>query len=113
MRFARRVLGAYLFLGLASLGRGCWLDHARDRGYGLLAHGDSEQRVVDLMGHPDEEKGPPENVSWDGDDSISTNAGECVRECWYEMPLTFCGEAWTVGFDAKCRVVAKYHYVSP
>ncbi len=94
------------------LGYGLWLGHSRASGYERVERGDPEERVIGLLGRPDRTTGRPENVSWDEAD-IRTNAGECVRECWYADPITICGEEWTVGFDTRGRVVSKYHYVSP
>ncbi len=113
MRFARRVLVTCLLLGLAFLARGCWLGHSRARGYERVARGDSEERVVELLGTPDQTTGATDYVSWDDDYTTGSHDGECVGEYWYRRPLTTCGEEWKVGFDAKGKVVSKYHYISP
>lgn len=80
--------------------------------YEHVVRGVSETQVLASMGRPNRVTGVPQNVAWDGDDTIKVNQGECVKEFWYEPP-SITGEAYTVGFDLHGCVVAKYHYSSP
>ena len=56
-----------------------WRGHVYARGYAAVKRGDSETRVLELLGPPHGVTGPPENVAW-GEASIRRNDGECVRE---------------------------------
>jgi len=90
-----------------------WRVHSYSHGYDLVARGDADSRVVRLLGQPLRTTGRPRHVAWDTDDSVHDNGGECVREFWYSPPINICGEAWTIGFDERGKVVSKYHYISP
>ena len=83
------------------------------RGYAQVRQGDSEGKVLALLGRPYQITGRPDNVAWDSDETVRTNSGECVKEFWYAPPVSLIGEAWTIGFDDRSNVVSKYHYLSP
>jgi hypothetical protein len=72
--------------------------------------GDSEARVVALLGRPQEEKGSPWMFARGTNPFIVTvNSGECVREFVYHRP----GADWTtwhVGFSGNGRVVSSYGF---
>jgi hypothetical protein len=83
------------------------------RSYAEVKRGDSEARVLDLLGKPSKVSGPPSNISWDSDATLHPNKGECVREFWYVPPISIAGEEFTIGFDASSNVISKYRYESP
>ena len=90
-----------------------WKGYTCARAYDRVRQGDSEAAVRTLLGSPYKITGRPENVVWDSDATIRPNNGECIREFWYDPPISFTGEEWTVGFDVHSNVVSKYHYISP
>jgi outer membrane protein assembly factor BamE (lipoprotein component of BamABCDE complex) len=81
--------------------------------YAKIKQGDSETQVLKTLGTPLKKSGPPENISWDSDNSLRPNKGECVQEFWYVPPISIAGEEFTIGFDAHSNVVSKYRYESP
>jgi hypothetical protein len=83
------------------------------RSYAEIKQGNSEARVLELLGKPSKVSGPPSNISWDSDATLHPNKGECVREFWYVPPISIAGEEFTIGFDANSNVVSKYRYESP
>jgi hypothetical protein len=113
MRAVNATLLLILIVALSWFAHAAWLARRYDRGYPVVVRGDSERRVVALLGTPRSVSGPPENVAWDSETSIQKNDGTCVRVFWYPQPLDITGGSWTIGFDKQSRVVSKYHYQSP
>jgi hypothetical protein len=76
-----------------------------ERGYDQIAEGDSEQKVLDIMGKPSETK--------DCDDLRYSSNGQLSRECaeeyWYSSFME--ERIFVIGKNGK--VVAKWHSVSP
>ena len=74
------------------------------RGFAQIAEGDSEQKVLDIMGKPSETK--------DCDQLRYTNDElwrECAAEYWYFGFM----ENWILVIGKNGKVVAKWHDVSP
>lgn len=80
------------------------------RQFNAIVIGDSESRVVALLGAADvEETNAKPFLRY-----ASTGCeGSCSSRLWYENRLTFDIEAWSFDIDKNGRVVHKYHWVSP
>ena len=100
-----------LILPVALAGVWCWSIFAYLGPYERVALGDTESRVLTMLGKPDRVTGAPDNVAWGDDRTVRPNRGECVRVFWYIPPIAV--EQYTVGFDADAHVVSKYRYSSP
>ncbi len=78
-----------------------------------VARGDSEERVVALLGRPHRvinehsDKG-----SWESDKGIEYYDAESVKSFRY-VPFSISGEEYEVSFDSSGRVVSKFHITSP
>ena len=108
----RLALLAAFVLGATLIGYLVWLGYYRDTEYKLVNKGDSEAAVKEMLGTPFRVTASLRWISWDSQDSSRLNGGECVREFWYERPLSISGEMWTVGFDQNGKVVSKFYYPS-
>ena len=76
-----------------------------------IQRGDSESRVLRLLGRPDEVSGSPPEIMW-GQNPIGrrVNSGECVREFTYRRSGTRGHRSWHIGFDARSNVVSNYRW---
>ena len=78
-----------------------------------VARGDTEERVVALLGRPHRvinehsDKG-----SWESDKRIEYYDAESVKSFRY-VPFSITGEEYEVSFDSSGRVVSKFHITSP
>ena len=78
-----------------------------------VGHGDSEQRVMELLGTPHSvEAWQSEQASWESDHKIEYYNAE-VKERFRYLPLSFSGEEYCVGFDHTGHATSKYHISSP
>jgi hypothetical protein len=83
------------------------------RSYEGIKKGDSETQVLKSLGAPSKISGSPVNISWDSDETVHPNKGECVREFRYVPPVSVAGEEFSIGFDTRSNVISKYRYESP
>jgi hypothetical protein len=78
-----------------------------------VARGDTEDRVVALLGRPHRiimehsDKG-----SWESENKIEWFDAESVKDFRY-VPLSITGEEYEVSFDSSGCVVSKLHITSP
>src|SRR5262245_15028077 len=105
--FKRGILGLVILI-LAIGGAYAWnsLSAPRrwKRGFTQIAEGDSEQKVVDIMGKPSEAKSC--------DELRYTNEKlwrQCSEEYWYSGFM----EEWIFVIGKNGTVIAKWHSVSP
>ena len=75
---------------------------------GKIRHGDSEARVLELLGRPDETSGPPFCIRWGLNPIMVVHSGECVREFTYHRGRG--DKSWHVGFDAHSNVISNYRW---
>ncbi len=78
-----------------------------------VARGDSEDRVVTLLGRPHRvitER--TEKVSWESERHIDWYDAECVKQFRY-IPFSITGEEYGIGFDSSGHAVSKFHITSP
>lgn len=92
-----------------------YVDYRYSEGFEKITPGDSEQRVIALMGRPGKNtmKLKPSDT-WDGEPL--TNVGlsptaRAVKYYWYTPGLF--AQSYYIGFDDIGMAVSKYHYSSP
>lgn len=99
------IVGTLLLLGaVATYGWASLPDGSRwQQGYPQIAEGDSEEKVLEIMGKPTEIR--------DCHPRSSGNSlwHKCAEEYWY---LTFM-QSWGVMIGKDGKVIAKWHNVSP
>ena len=81
--------------------------------FNQVQHGDSEDRVVNLLGRPHRvvvER--TTNAPWESESKIDWKQAESVKEFRY-IPFSITGEEYVVGFDNSGRAVSKFHISSP
>jgi len=78
-----------------------------------VERGDSEERVVALLGRPHRVKAErAAKVSWESKHHVDWYDAECVKEFRY-IPLSITGEEYGIGFDSSGHAVSKFHISSP
>src|SRR5260370_38975207 len=78
-----------------------------------VVRGDSEDRVVGLLGQPHRVTTlRSDKVSWESQHTIEGYDAECVKQFRY-LPWSITGERYRVGFDPSGHAVSKYHLSSP
>ena len=88
-------------------------DWRYERPFNRVLHGDSEDRVVSLLGRPHRivvERFT--NAPWESDGKIDWNKAESVKQFRY-VPFSITGEEYAIGFDNSGRTVSKFHITSP
>jgi hypothetical protein len=78
-----------------------------------VAGGDSEERVVALLGRPHRVVVEwSAKASWESEHTIDWYDAESVKEYRY-VPFSITGEEYGVGFDSSGHAVSKFHITSP
>jgi hypothetical protein len=78
-----------------------------------VARGDTEDRVVTLVGHPHRVTTEPlDKVAWESKHTLDWYEADCVKQFHY-VPFSITGEEYDVGFDSSGHVVSKFHVTSP
>ena len=78
-----------------------------------VARGDSEDRVVALLGRPHRITTERiDQVAWESGHKIDWSEGECMKQFHY-IPFSITGEEYDVGFDSSGQAVLKFHVTSP
>jgi hypothetical protein len=78
-----------------------------------VARGDSEERVIALLGRPHRIiEAPSDKAAWEADGRVEWYDAEFVKSFRY-IPFSITGEEYEVSFDSSGRAVSKYHYSSP
>lgn len=106
-----RWLGALLIvIGICAASYAVTLDRRYQRGFPLIADGDTEQRVRELLGRPasitdgtKSEYGYPR--------AASDVRSDVAQEYWYYC--IYAPHVWAVSFDKERKVVRKYELISP
>lgn len=105
------LLWGFLLLPILYVSTCSYFSQRKTRGFEAINVGDAEGEVIRLLGKP----------------SLREKAGDrpfgryssyaCVLPCserlWYENPLAFVGEAWSVELDKDQRVIKTIRWVSP
>ena len=113
----RRLVIAAALLSLPTLAASVWswtiLRYVKP--YEQIARGDTEARVVALMGRParvsTDDRYPPMQT-WDASDSFGTAGVTVARYYWYPLP-SITGDEYVIGFDAEGHAVVKNKLISP
>jgi hypothetical protein len=91
-----------------------WRGRARGDAYAKIQPGDSEVRVLELMGRPYAVVSSPPYIGWGHNPTALTpNTGQCFREFRFNNPWILGAETFQIGFDAKSNVVSNYSVSSP
>jgi hypothetical protein len=78
-----------------------------------VARGDTEQRVIALLGRPHRIIAVhSDKATWEADGRVEWYDAESVKSFRY-IPFSITGEEYEVSFDSSGRAVSKYHYTSP
>lgn len=90
-----------------------YVDWRYIRPWERVARGDTEDRVVALLGHPHRivtersDKG-----SWQSEGRVEFYDADVAKDFRY-VPFSITGEEYQVSFDPSGHVVSKYHITSP
>ena len=98
------VVGSYWF----------WLTWRYHTPYRRIARGDSEDRVVALLGKPNDITAPHNTLKkdWSTEHSFGIAQREIVKEYFYNVPVVS-GDQYVIGFDSDGRAVLKNQITSP
>jgi hypothetical protein len=91
-----------------------WVLWRYEKPFHRVARGDSEARVVLLLGKPHSISTPHDfaEQDWSGPDSFGITGHEIVKEFRYEVPFPL-GDEYVIGFDADDHAVLKSRLISP
>jgi hypothetical protein len=88
-------------------------DWRYDRPYGRVSRGDTQERVIALLGKPHRiATERREQLVWESPHHIDDFDGESVTEFRY-IPFPPTGDEYVIGFDHDKRAVSKYRITSP
>ena len=91
-----------------------WLTWRYQMPYRRVAVGDTEERVVALLGKPNEITAPHDTLrhTWLTNHSFGITEREIVKEYRYNVPV-ISGDQYVIGFDSDGRAVLKNQITSP
>src|SRR5205807_8146941 len=91
-----------------------WVLWRYENPFHRVARGDSEARVVLLLGKPHSISAPHDFAErdWSDPDSFGITGHEIVKEFRYEVPFLL-GDEYVIGFDADDHAVLKNRLISP
>ena len=106
-----RWIGVFLTaIALCAAGYAVALDRRYQRSFPLIAAGDSQERVRELLGRPDSitdgTKGEYGHVR-----AASEVRSDVAQEYWYYC--VYAPHVWAVSFDRDRKVVRTYELISP
>jgi hypothetical protein len=105
-----------ILLGLAALVGvyWLWLIWRYDTPYHRIARGDTESRVIALLGKPYEVTTPHDNLkeSWADEESFGIAQSEIAKQYRYRVPV-ISGDEFIIGFDSDGHTVTKQHLTWP
>jgi hypothetical protein len=109
-RIFRGVLGGIALVPLLWIGSCRHFEASHARGFEALRIGDTEARVVALMGEPTKVESRGEGFPPFADEACRD---PCARRLWYATRLNLDTEAWSIEIGEAGRVVHTAHWVSP
>lgn len=109
-RFNWAIFALVVFVPFGYVSSCAYIAKTNSNGFDAIKVGDTEARVIELMGTPSVREKP--------DILFSRYATEkcpspCVERFWYENRMALDIEAWSVELDISRRVVIKSHWASP
>jgi hypothetical protein len=107
------VLLAVLAIPATVVGYSFYVDWRYVEPWRKVARGDSEERVLALLGHPQRViVEHSDKASWESEHKIDWYDAECVKQICY-VPFSITGEEYCVGFDSSGHAISKVHVTSP
>lgn len=108
-RIVLLTVGLIVVAAIGYFASGLVQNYRRGHAFAAITVGMSEGEVVKRLGNPNlRRKGCRDTPSWFGAPVVEEH---CNFELQYD--LRFEPAFWTVGFNERARVIAKYEYVSP
>ncbi len=91
-----------------------WLIWRYDTPYHRIARGDTEDRVVALLGKPYQVSAPHDVLkqTWEDEESFGIAQTEVAKQYRYRVPV-ITGDEYVIGFDSDGHAVLKSHLTSP
>jgi hypothetical protein len=90
-----------------------YVDWRYIRPWERVARGDTEDRVVALLGRPHRViMKHSDKATWESEKRIEYYDAESVKTFRY-VPFSFTGEEYEVSFDSSGHVISKFHITSP
>jgi hypothetical protein len=110
----RILLAIVVACSAIAVGYYLWLTFWFTKPYREIAVGDSEQRVISLLGKPNNVRYSNTRVeySWHTDEAFGVPGRDIVKEFTYRVPVIG-GDEFVIGFDAQGRAVLKNRLISP
>jgi hypothetical protein len=107
---AKHLAGALLTVAVILVGSCSLQSHNRTKTLDQISAGDTEKRVVELLGEPAvREFADHPYLRYATQGCMSP----CVTRLWWEWPVFPGIEAWSVELDSSQRVIQTEHWVSP
>jgi hypothetical protein len=91
-----------------------WLIWRYDTPYHRIVRGDTEDRVVSLLGKPYQVSAPHDLLkeTWADEESFGIAQSKIARQYRYRVPV-ITGDEYIIGFDSDGHAVLKSHLTSP
>jgi len=91
-----------------------WLIFRYDSPYKRIAQGDTEARVISLLGKPYQITAPHDTLkeNWSSEDRFGVAGREIAKEYRYRVPV-ITGDEYIIGFDSDGHAVLKNQLTSP
>jgi hypothetical protein len=91
-----------------------WLIWRYDAQYQRIVRGDTEDRVVALLGKPHQVSAPHDVLkeTWADEESFGIAQSEIAKQYRYRVPV-ITGDEYIIGFDSDGHAVLKSHLTSP
>ena len=91
-----------------------WLIWRYDTPYHRIARGDTEDRVIALLGKPYQVSAPHDVLkdTWADGESFGIAQSEITKQYRYRVPV-ITGDEYVIGFDSDGHAVLKSHLTSP
>jgi hypothetical protein len=108
------VIGVLLAFAAIAIGYCVWLNFWFTRPYHEIAIGDSEARVISLLGKPYEVSSSNAHIDykWETTEGFGVPGRKVVKEFTYRVPV-ISGDEFVIGFDAEGHAVFKNRLTSP
>lgn len=105
------LLWGVLLLSILYVSTCSYVSHRKTTGFEAINVGDAEGEVVRLLGKPSVREKAGDRPF--GRYSSYACVAPCSERLWYENPLAFVGEAWSIELDTDQRVIRKSRWMSP
>lgn len=97
------IIGVVVLVAVIAAGFSIYTNYRLNSAYSVVKIGDSENRVIELMGKPGK-------ILFPTDPSFSSrNIEGCTQEYCYNAIIL--PEQWIIGFDKSRKVTNRNHYI--